>query len=176
MMVLNSYYRSPLTFNDEVVAQAERALERLRTAVRPVSSERGVKSQADASELRKQMELSQKRFISAMDDDFNTAGALGQMFDLARSINQAKDADIDPTEIRVAQGLLVELGGVLGLRLEQVRVGEEKADKFVDLLIEIRGELRQQKQWAMSDSIRDRLLELGVLLEDGKDGTTWRWQ
>ena len=64
--------------------------------------------------------------------------------------------------------------GVLGLRLTE-KTGSGDADKFINLLVEVRGEVRTQKLWAMSDLIRDRLKELGVTIEDGKEGTTWRW-
>jgi cysteinyl-tRNA synthetase len=175
-MVLNSNYRSPLTFNDEVAAQAARALERLRNAVRPVVPGSVAASPNGDDALNEQIELTKERFIAAMDDDFNTAGAMGHLFDLARAINHAKDTGADPDRIQTAQDLLVEFGGVLGLRLKSATTANEGADAFVNLLIEVRTELRNQKQWAMSDLIRDRLTELGVLLEDGKDGTTWRWQ
>jgi cysteinyl-tRNA synthetase len=176
MVILNSNYRSPLTFNDEVIGQAERALERLRTAVRPTASAAGSGALEAAGALQEQVEKTRQKFVVAMDDDFNTAGALGRMFDLARAINQARDAGVGAEDLKTAQDLLVELGDVLGLRLKRTaaRVGE--ADRFVDLLIELRSELRQQKLWALSDLIRDRLAELGVQLEDSKEGTVWRWR
>jgi cysteinyl-tRNA synthetase len=175
MMVLNSSYRNPLTYNDEVISQAERALERLRSAVRPAP----VGSQTATAKLdvplQEQAQATRDSFIALMDDDFNTAGAMGKLFELARAINQAKDASVDGDSIQAAQETLVELAGVLGLRLERTVEKDTQADAFVDLLVELRTELRMQKQWAMSDMIRDRLSELGVLLEDSKDGTTWRW-
>lgn len=175
MMVLNAYYRSPLTFNDEAIAHAERALERLRTAARPAPPKVAVVDQRVETTLKEQMAVTREKFIAAMDDDFNTSSAMGQLFDLARVINQAKDAGVEVVAIEAAQELLVNLGSVLGLRLKTASTSGERADAFVDLLIEIRSELRQQKQWQMSDLIRDRLSELGVLLEDGKEGTVWRW-
>jgi cysteinyl-tRNA synthetase len=176
MMVLNSNYRSPLTFNDEVIGQAERALERLRTAVRPTSAPAGARAPQAAGVLMEQMQLTRDNFTAAMDDDFNTAGALGHLFDFARAINQAKDAGVDAAEIATAQELLVELGGVLGLRLKRASSSTEAVDAFVELLIEVRTELRRLKLWALSDLVRDRLEQLGVVLEDGKDGTLWRWR
>jgi cysteinyl-tRNA synthetase len=90
-------------------------------------------------------------------------------------INQAKDAGIAVGDIKSAQNLLVELGAVLGLRLQRTTTSTGGADPFVDLLVEMRTELRNQKLWALSDLIRDRLIDLGVSLEDGKEGTVWRW-
>jgi cysteinyl-tRNA synthetase len=98
------------------------------------------------------------------------------LVDFARAINQAKDAGVDAAEIATAQELLVELGGVLGLRLKRASSSTEAVDAFVELLIEVRTELRRLKLWALSDLVRDRLEQLGVVLEDGKDGTLWRWR
>ena len=176
MTILNSGYRSPLTFNDEVVAQAERALERLRSALRPPLSEGGVPAEGAVEALNRQMEATRAGFVAAMDDDFNTAGALAQLFELVRAINQARDAGADSTTLSPAQGLLKELAGVLGLRLEKAGVESAEAAPFVELLIEMREELRRRKLWALSDQIRDRLGELGVVLEDSKEGTRWHWE
>jgi cysteinyl-tRNA synthetase len=74
-----------------------------------------------------------------------------------------------------AQETLRTLAGVLGVRLEEKRSVSGDVDKFVELLVVVRKQMRAQKQWAMSDLIRDRLKELGVSIEDNKDGSTWRW-
>lgn len=176
MVILNSSYRSPLTFNDEVIAQAERALERLRSALRPPLSEGEAPQEGTAEALHRQMQATREGFVEVMDDDFNTAAALGQLFELVRAVNQARDAGADSTTLSPAQGALKELAGVLGLRLEKAEAASAEAAPFVELLIEIRKELRNQKLWALSDQIRDRLGELGVVLEDSKDGTSWRWE
>ncbi|HEX9616287.1 MAG TPA: cysteine--tRNA ligase [Anaerolineales bacterium] len=175
LMILNSSYRGPLTFNDEVVGQAERALERLRSGLRPsLPASEQPPGEAPVS-LQAQMEAARQGFQEAMDDDFNTAGALGHLFDLVRSINQARDAGADAAALAPAQDLLRSLAGVLGLRLEREDEGAQAAP-FIELLIEVRRELRQQKLWSLSDLVRDRLVELGVILEDNKDGTSWRWK
>ena len=174
MMILNSSYRNPLTFGEDVIAQAERALERLRLALRPVSGGTLVSGEVVES-LNRQAEATRQGFVESMDDDFNTAGALGFLFDLLRAINQARDAGVTPEQIGQAQGALRELMQVFGLRPER-ETGGSQADAFINLLIEIRRELRSQKLWALSDRVRDQLAELGVLLEDSKEGTTWRWK
>jgi len=175
LMILNSSYRGPLTFNDEVVGQAERALERLRSGLRPsLPASEQPPGEAPVS-LQAQVEAARQGFQEAMDDDFNTAGALGHLFDLVRSINQARDAGADAAALALAQDLLRSLAGVLGLRLEREDEGAQAAP-FIELLIEVRRELRQQKLWSLSDLVRDRLVELGVILEDNKDGTSWRWK
>ena len=174
MMILNSSYRNPLTFGDDVIGQAERALERLRLGLRPVSGG-SVASGEAVDALKEQVEATRQGFMDSMDDDFNTAGALGYLFDLLRAINQARDAGVVPESVGAAQDVLRELLQVFGLRTERA-AGGNQADAFINLLIEIRRELRSQKLWALSDLVRDRLAELGVLLEDSKEGTTWRWK
>jgi cysteinyl-tRNA synthetase len=171
MMVLNSGYRGPLTFNEEVMGQAEKALERMRSALKPAQAGSG-----KGIDLKDAVEKTRRLFEEAMDDDFNSAGALGALFDLVRITNQARADGADQASLAPAQVLLNELSGVLGLTLEKEEAGEHPADKFIDYLIELRGELRSQKMWALSDQIRDHLKEMGVLIEDSKDGASWRWQ
>ncbi|MBT3392073.1 MAG: cysteine--tRNA ligase [Chloroflexi bacterium] len=174
LMVLTSSYRSPLKFTDEAIGHTERALDRLRSALRPANA--GAASAAPEA-LQAQIQATRQGFDEAMDDDFNSAGALGHIFELVRAVNQARDMDAGPEALQPAQALILELTNVLGLRLEsRARLGGGEAAPFVELLLEIRAELRSQKLWALSDQVRDRLTELGVLIEDGKDGTTWRWK
>lgn len=109
-----------------------------------------------------------------MDDDFNTPVALSHLFDLVRAINQARDAGVGEAALGRAQAVLRESAGVLGLRLGAGEGEVRQAAPFIELLIEVREELRKAKQWALADRIRDQLAARGVLLEDGKAGTTWR--
>ncbi len=176
MMTLNSSYRNPLTFNDEVIGQAERALERLRTALRPAQPAVDAQNEALKASLQSQTQTAQRGFLESMDDDFNTAGALGHLFELVRATNQARDAGANPDVLLPAQTLLVELCSVLGLRLERPVQTSSPAEPFIELLLELRAELRTQKLWSLSDLIRDRLAELGVAIEDNKEGTTWHWK
>ncbi len=174
MMVLNSSYHNPLTFGDEIITQAEKALERLRLAIRP-PADGTLEHDETVDALRKQIEETRQGFNESMEDDFNTAGALGYLFELVRVINQAKDAGVSAGIIVEGQNLLKDLMTVLGLHTERQVAGGE-ATPFIELLIALRKELRQQKLWALSDQVRAKLAELGVLLEDGKEGTTWRWK
>ena len=79
-------------------------------------------------------------------------------------------------ELAEAQDLLRELTGVFGLQIDKGDQAQAEAAPFIDLLIEVRKGLRDEEQWALSDLVRDRLKELGVVLEDSKEGTTWRWE
>lgn len=114
--------------------------------------------------------------MESMDDDFNSAGALGYLFELVRVINQARSENADDASLKPAQDLFTELTGVLGLSLNKSIDGESSAEPFIDLLVEIRKEIRSQKLWSLSDQIRDQLSELGVIIEDSKEGTSWRWK
>jgi cysteinyl-tRNA synthetase len=177
MMVLNASYRSPLTFNEEVIAQAESNLDRLRSAMRPASPDESSSSDETLESIEVQMDKTRQGFVEAMNDDFNTAGALGHLFDLVRGINQARDANLAQSSLDPAQNLLRELAeDVFGLRLERPEAESAQAAPFIDLLVALRRQLREQKLWELSDQLRDQLAELGVLLEDSKEGTTWRWK
>lgn len=160
IFVLGSYYRSPLTYSEEAIESAKSAAERLRTAAE--AEETGTADPVDPAPFR-------ERFVAAMEDDLNTAQALASLFDLAREINRARDAG---RGIAGAQTVLRELAGVLGLKLESA--GPTAAAPFIELLIALRKELREQKQYQLADRIRSGLAELGVALEDSASGTTWK--
>lgn len=175
LLVLRSNYRSPLTFNQEVILQAKRSLERLRGALRP-AYEKGQGTEAEASQLQEALQRAQEGFERAMDDDFNTAGALGHLFELVRAIHQSREAGVGAEELSAAQAELIRMAGILGLELpDQVKAGSD-ADPFIHLLIELRNELRQEKQYELADRIRDQLAERGVQLEDTPGGTDWHWE
>ena len=177
MMVLSSHYRSPLRFTDETIAQAEKALERLRGGMRPAHANAAGAPDEVVAAFSEQAAAAKESFIAAMDDNFNAAAALGRLFDLVRAINQARDGGATAAQLQPAQETLRELAGVLGLDVtKQQKQGNAEAAPFIDLLIEIRTDLRAARQWALADKIRDRLTEMGVLLEDTPDGTLWRWK
>ena len=162
LFFLSSHYRAPLLYTEANVAGQERALERLKNAVRPASAA-SVGSTIDASPAKAQ-------FVEAMDDDFNTPRALAAMFDLAREINRGKDEGAD---VLGAQDTLRELSGVLGISLDGT-AETSGAGPFVQMLVNVRTELRAARQFDIADSIRDRLSELGVTIEDTPEGTEWR--
>ena len=173
--VLNSGYRNPLTFNEEVLEQSGKALERLRSALKPaLPGAKGLTSEAAAA-LAVAGEAARKGFEEAMDDDFNTSGGLAALFELVRAVNQARADGADDGQLAAAQAVLRELTGVLGLKMEEKSAGGGEAAPFVDLLVSLRGEVRKQKLWALADQIRDQLAALGVTIEDSKEGSTWRW-
>jgi cysteinyl-tRNA synthetase len=176
LIVLTSHYRSPLTFNDEVIEANQRALVRLLSAKRPAMP--GAEgAPADILEkLQRQVTATQSGFREAMNEDFNTAGALSHIFDLVRMINQARSENAADEELAEAQKTLENLTGVLGLELEESRKVSNGADAFIALLLELRQDLRKQKQYDLADRIRDELGELGVVIEDAPQGSTWHWE
>lgn len=173
MLVLNGSYRAPLMFNEETLDAAEKGLERLKSALRPASASADSSAEAVAA-LPAASAAVKSAYLAAMDDDFNSAGALGVLFDFVRVLNTARDSGASAAQLTPAQALLRELTGVFGLRLSE-KQGQTGAEKFIELLLEVRAEARRQKQWALSDLIRDRLKELGVTVEDGKTSATWRY-
>lgn len=171
MLVLNGTYRAPLMFNDETLDAAERNIERLKSALKPASaSANGL----NADTLSASIESAKKNFTEAMDNDFNTAGAVASLFELSKSINTARDNGATNEQLSPAQSAFKELAGVLGLKLEDKQGSSEK-DAEVNALIAERTEARKNKQWKRSDEIRDQLKAMGVTIEDSKDGTTWKW-
>ncbi|MGD0004202.1 MAG: cysteine--tRNA ligase [Anaerolineaceae bacterium] len=173
LMILNSGYRGPLTFTEEVIGQSERGLERMHSALRPELP--GAKGAPSLGVLDQQIQATREEFIESMDDDFNSAGALAALFDLVREINQARADGATGAELKPAQDFLRDLTGVLGLTMNEAITGDQTAKPFIDLLVELRLELRKQKQYALGDMVREKLAKLGVILSDSKEGTTWRW-
>ena len=174
MLVLNGTYRSPLLFNDDTLDAAQKNVERLKSALRPASPSASGLSPESVSAITAATETAKTNFIEAMDSDFNTAGAVAALFELSKIINNARDSGATDAQLKSVQGIFRELAGVLGLKLEE-KQGSGDADAFINLLIEVRAEVRRQKLWALSDQIRDKLKELNVTIEDSKDGTTWRY-
>ena len=176
LMVLSSNYRSPLTFNDEVIEANERALERLLSALRPALPGAAGADETTLNKLSAQVEATKAGFGEAMDEDFNTAGALGQLFDLVRTINQARAENATDEQLAPAQTALRDLSNVLGLMLESQEKATTGADAFIDLLVDLRQQLRKNKNFDLADQVREKLAELGVVIEDSPQGSTWHWE
>lgn len=176
-LILNSAYRNPVIFSEDVLSQAEKALDRLRFALRPAKDDASGAPQIVLDDLITQTAAAREGFVSLMDDDFNSAGALGQLFELVRVINYSRDEDARQADLQPAQDLLKELTGILGLTLkdETEKSNLVAADPFVQILVDLRLELRKLKNWALADQIRNQLTGQGVVLEDSKEGTVWHW-
>jgi len=176
LWVLNGSYRSPLTYSEAVIDQTTQAYKRLLSAKKAALP--GAKGMSDSAQvnLKTTGEAAKKGFVEAMDDDFNTSSAMAVIFELVKQINQARSDGATDSQLVVLQSVFTELTDTLGLELKEESVSGSNADAFIDLLISVRRDLRAEKNWAMSDKIRDELKVLGVILEDGKDGTSWSWE
>ncbi|OON34759.1 cysteine--tRNA ligase [Izhakiella australiensis] len=167
--LLSGHYRSQLNYGEDNLVQARAALERLYTALRHTDPNAAVAGG----------EAFEARFREAMDDDFNTPEAYSVLFDLAREVNRLKGEDSAAANGLAAR--LRQLGAVLGL-LEQspeqfLQSGAQQNDDEVaqiEALIQARLDARKDKAWAKADEARDRLTAMGIVLEDGPQGTTWR--
>ncbi len=174
LLILSSHYRKPLAFNTTVIEDNARALARLRSALRPAVDQ--VADGPDTAALTAAADQARAGFVEAMDDDFNTAGALGYLFELVTAINRARDARVGGEPFAAAQATLLELTGVLGLQLKTAEPQGAEAAPFIDLLLELRAKLRAVKQYALADEVRNRLTDLGVVVEDTREGSTWRME
>ena len=166
-LLVSSHYRSPINYSEDSLREAKGALERFYNALK------GLPDAAPAGG-----DAYVERFGAAMDDDFNSPEACAVLFELAREVNRLRESDL-----QAAAGLaacLKELAGVLGvLQLDPEAFLQAGADGKVDAaaveaLIAARLQARAEKNWGESDRIRDQLSAMGVVLEDGKGGTTWR--
>ncbi len=172
LFILSSHYRSPLTYSEEGLEAAEKGADRLRQAA--CVSQSSIPTPSVKEEERILCPIGsdsfRQRFIETMDDDFNTAQASAVLFDLAREINRAASEGFG---VEKSQQTLRELAGLLGLTLEEREVHLDAAP-FIDLLVSLRSELRKEKQWKLSDRVRDSLSEKGIALEDTPQGTVWK--
>lgn len=166
-LLVSSHYRSPINYSEDNLKEAKGALERFYTALRGLPEVEASGGEAFA-----------ERFAAAMDDDFNTPEAVAVLFEMAREVNRLREADLQAAAALAAK--LRELAGLLGvLQLEpdaflQAGAAGKVDAAQVEALIQARLEARAAKNWAESDRIRDELTAMGVVLEDGKGGTTWR--
>ena len=170
LLVLQSHYRVPLTYSEEGLQSANNGLARLRAAAEPLAAGAELAAGSALADLTADVRA---RFHAAMSDDFNTPEAVAALFDLARQLNRARAEGPDRSFPR-AQATFTELSGLLGLTLDEPETGGGDSGPFIDLLVAVRDQLRAAKQWQLADGIRDRLVALGVTVEDTPDGGTWR--
>lgn len=179
--ILQTHYRSPLDFSDERLHEAQTALDRLRN-VRDVTAELSAhEGEADtAAELAAQAETFLQAFDAAMDDDFNTALAISQMFGLGKEINRyhqeiERGLAFDAANFRKAADAFHAMAEIIGIfEQEEAPADDGLADALMDIIIGIRQDARAEKNWAVADKIRDGLKEAGIVLEDTPSGVRWK--
>ena len=168
--ILSSHYRSPLNFSDANLDNAKNAITKLYTSIRGLKS-----STASTDEISQRLDYEQ-RFDAALDDDFNTPIAISILFEISKQINLEKEKDIDFAS--ALSGLLVRLGGYLGILQNNpedfLKQGVELSDEEINQKIKDRNLARSEKDFALSDQIRNELEAHGIILEDSAEGTSWR--
>ncbi|MBV7315926.1 cysteine--tRNA ligase [Shewanella sp. NIFS-20-20] len=165
--LLSGHYRSQLNYSEDNLKQARAALERLYTSLNELDM---TVAAAPATDYV-------ARFTAAMDDDFNTPEAYSVLFDMVREINRLKLEDIaKASALGVAMKQLADVLGIMSQDASSFFKGEGSDDEVAEIeaLIVERNRARTEKDWAAADVARDRLNALGVVLEDGPNGTTWR--
>ncbi|HEY9121285.1 MULTISPECIES: cysteine--tRNA ligase [Marinobacter] len=166
--LVSSHYRSQVDYSEDNLVEAGRTLTRLYHALRGLVPAKNV-AETDYD----------RRFADAMDDDFNTAGAIAVLHAVANEINQHRRDGRD-AEARESAAVLVRLGKVLGLLQQdpeayfQADTGGELTAEDIEALIQARAEARKNRDFAEGDRIRDELAAKGIILDDSREGTTWR--
>ena len=169
LYLLGVHYRSTLQFSPDAIEQTRAGYERLLTVTRA----RGGNVNGDGTDLNSEVMAVRQAFESAMNDDFNAPRAIGALFDFGRAINRLAPTS-SSDDVEKAQGILTSLLGVLGIELREPDAASDDATPFINLLVRVRRQLREAKQWGLADQIRDDLVALDVVIEDTPDGTDWR--
>jgi len=177
--ILSGHYSNPIDFSDGALEAANKGWERLTTPALTVRERLRSASEGTDEGVTKLLAETKARFIEAMNDDFNAPAALATLFELTKEVNTLLNRGQAPGRGTLAaiDAFYQELGGaVLGVIPDRAAttVNAEREAGLVRLLLEVRSAARQRKDFAQSDLIRDQLKTLGVSLEDGKDGTTWK--
>ncbi len=180
--ILSSHYRSNTDFSDPALDAAGRGYERLIGAVRLLRHHLETateENQAGDHEVIERVQEHLARFLAAMDDDLNTPQALAALFDLSKEVNTWLNSGrpLGRAALEVIDRAYRTLGGdILGLIPDELpeETGAGLSEKLMRILIDLRTQARKERDWATADMIRDRLAEVGVVLEDRPEGTTWR--
>jgi cysteinyl-tRNA synthetase len=192
-LVLNSHYRSPLDFSDAALYGAQSGNQKIAEVAkalrkRLVTAEHAVEGMAQIpqgeldGEIAEQLKQLREKFEAAMNDDLNTSIALSVLFELVRLANKLlEDNKTTKATFNAMEALFSRLGGdVLGIvkdeYLQTGQANDEFVSKLVDIVIEQRRDARKEKKYAKADNIRNRLEDIGIVLEDKPDGTQWRWK
>jgi len=185
LYLLGTHYRNPLDFSNERVAEAARGLERFRNLFEEADrlAAKGTPAPGRDQGLLEEVAEARRRFEEVMDDDFNTAQAVAVLFDLAHRLQSFKSKvtqrEAAAGAFLLGVGELMSLGRVLGLFEEPSRPSQAVDPELrgkIEALVNARAEARQRRDWAGADRLRDELARLGVTVEDGPEGTTWKWK
>ena len=173
LYLVSTKYRSPVDFSRESLPQAAAGCESLWAVLRARPADPGEDDASSAAALQDATTEARARFERALDDDLNTAAALATLYDFGKVINRLASQST-AANLSVATQHFKNLAGVLGLEPASRATDNGDVEPLIQLLIDVRSELRDQNVWDVSDRIRNELAELGVTLEDGPSSTTWR--
>ena len=170
--LISSHYRSPINYNLEIIEQCKSALERLYTCRESLDfAIKNANDTDDEAEIIKLLNSRREQFITAMDDDLNTADGVAAVFDLVKDINtKILDRSVSKNVCEIAAKVFDELCGVLGILYNRK---SNDLDAEIEELIAQRQEARANKDWATADKIRDDLKARGIILKDTPQGVTW---
>lgn len=179
--ILSAHYRKPIDFSDNELIQSKSGLERIENAISRAKerlAEKVSNEGENLESLKESLENTKDKFIKVMDEDFNTAGGIGAIFEIVKDLNKALDEEkISAKGLEIIEETIeyirTVMEDVLGVLLKvEVQVGNMTSE-LVEFLLELRREARDNKDWDFSDKVRDRLQGMGIKLKDGKDKTTW---
>ncbi|MEM0449449.1 MAG: cysteine--tRNA ligase [Methanomassiliicoccales archaeon] len=171
--LLNTHYRGPLNYSDSALMEASSSLKRLHNTYSELK--RAMKEARGNEEMSQQILKSRQEFIEQMDDDFNSRGAIAAIFEFAREANRLMSEEKMSKEgASQAVSFLEEVDQVLGILPSSPQVSGDEVERLMQVLIELRKELRQRKLYDLADLLRERLGSLGFILEDTAEGTKWK--
>ncbi len=182
LFVMSTHYRSEIDFTDDRLKGAETSLDRLYNSLKSLEDAKNVSMKRDLNDVEQTFSENVKKlrdiFVEVMDEDFNTPRALATLFEMSKEINRFLDEQKQAsTEIlELAYCNFSELGRALGLFQQKKikNVGSEIVDDLVKLLVDLREELRKKKEYSLSDEIRARMKEAGLVIEDTAEGPKWK--
>ncbi len=167
-LMISSHYRSPINYSLDIITQAQNALERLYTCRDRLDF--AISHAEEGGEVPDTLSLRREKFAEALNDDLNTADALAEIFNLAKEINLLIDSSAKKDTLTAAASLFDELCGVLGILYNRKN---DSLDSEIEELIEKRTLARKNRDFATADAIRDKLKEMGIVLEDTPQGVKW---
>lgn len=168
--MLSAHYRSPLNFSADLVEASKNGLERILTAVDRLKSISGTEGEVDKA-VADEMDAFVKKYEAAMDDDLNTADAISVIFELVKYANVNVTGESTKATVELVLNTVTKLCDILGIITEKKK---EILDSDIEALIEERQSARKAKNFARADEIRDQLSDMGIILEDTREGVKWK--
>jgi cysteinyl-tRNA synthetase len=168
--VLSTHYRSPIDFSKSALEQSKNSLNRICKFMEKINHliESDIHETNDQDEVFKnKLELAGDKFLKAMDNDFNTPEALSIIFDFIRDLNRGiNEGKISKSILKRVVLFLIECGSIFGIKLYGKEDADDKTKELIEIIKDIRKELRDRKDWELSDLIRSKLKDLNIVLED----------